>query len=143
MSNSIDRQLFGQVDAVLEQGLNHRLKRQSVHTSNIANSATPGFRAVEYQFEEQLQAAIGRSDQLPMKATNPKHIVRPGVSLDGVLRPDVHVKPTESIGNDGNTVDVDAEMSEMASNQIMYKATIESMNRRLGMLRYGITGGNR
>ena len=51
------------------------------------------------------------------------------------------MKPTESIGNDGNTVDVDKEMTEMAANQIVYRATIEILNRQLGMLRYGINGG--
>ena len=51
------------------------------------------------------------------------------------------VNQLESIGNDGNTVDVDQEMTEVAGNQIIYKATIETLNRKLGMLRYAINGG--
>ena len=141
MTTTIDRQLFGKADVILEESLNHRLKRQNVIAGNVANSETPGFRALEYNFENQLQAAIGRGDELPMKATDARHIVSPGLDLDGKIRPDLHVRPTESIGNDGNSVDVDAEMANMAENQIVYRSTIETLNRRLALLRYGINGG--
>lgn len=141
MSTVIGNQIFGKPDAVLEESLNQRLKRQDVNVSNISNSLTPGYRALGFDFEKQLQAAIGSDKDLIMKVSDPRHIKAPGLSADGILKSDLFVKPTESIGNDGNTVDVDQEMSEMAGNQIIYKATIETLNRKLGMLRYAINGG--
>ena len=134
-------QLFSQTDAVLEAGLNHRLAKQQVNAANIVNSSTPGYRAMGYEFESQLQAAIGRGDKLALNVTDAKHIRSEGVSAAGDVKADVHVKPTESIGNDGNTVDLDQEMSELAENQILYRSSIELLNRRLSMLRYGINGG--
>lgn len=137
----VANQVFSKADAVLEEGLNQRLKRQDVIASNLVNAYTPGYRALGYEFENQLQSAINNENGLQLKTTDPRHIKNPGLSADGNIKGDLHVKPTESIGNDGNTVDVDKEMSDMAANQLIYRATIETMNRRLGMMRYGINGG--
>lgn len=137
----IGNQMLNKADAVLEESLNLRMQRHMVNVSNVSNALTPGYRAMGFDFENQLQAAVGDSHDLLMKTSNDKHITHPGVSVDGVLRPDLFVKPTESVGNDGNTVDVDQEMSEMAKNQILYRATIEVLNRQLGMLRYGMDSG--
>jgi flagellar basal-body rod protein FlgB len=141
MSTVIGNQIFGKPDAVLEESLNQRLKRQNVNVANITNSLTPGYRALGFDFEKQLQAAIGSDKDLIMKVSDSRQIKAPGMGADGVLKPDLYVKPTESIGNDGNTVDIDQEMTEVAGNQIIYKATIETLNRKLGMLRYAINGG--
>ena len=43
-------------DAVKIESLNQRLLRQKSITANIANAETPGYRAVGYEFEKQLQA---------------------------------------------------------------------------------------
>lgn len=141
MRTVIGNQIFGKTDSVLEESLNQRLKRQDVNVSNITNSLTPGFRSLGYEFEKQLQAAIGSDKDLIMKVSDSRHIKAPGMGADGVLKPDLFVKPTESIGNDGNTVDIDMEMTEMAGNNTIYKATIETLNRKLAMLRYSINGG--
>ena len=137
----IGNQIFNKTDAVLEESLNLRMQRHMVNLSNITNSMTPGYRALGFDFEKQLQAAVGNNNEIAMKTSDPRHIKNPGISADGVLKQDMFVKPTESIGSDGNTVDVDQEMTEMAANQIIYRATIEILNRQLGMLRYGINGG--
>jgi flagellar basal-body rod protein FlgB len=137
----VANQVFSKADAVLEEGLNQRLKRQDVIASNLVNAYTPGYRALGYEFESQLQAAIDSGDGQQLRTTDPRHIRHAGLTQDGNLKGDLHVKPTESVGNDGNTVDVDKEMSDMAANQLIYRATIETLNRRLGMMRYGINGG--
>jgi flagellar basal-body rod protein FlgB len=132
--------LQSQSDAVLEQSLGHRLAKQNTIASNLVNAHTPGFRALGYSFETQLQAAVGNDGGLPMATSNSKHLKAGGLAADDV-KPDVFVKPTESIGNDGNTVDVDGEMADLAETQIMYKATVELLNRRFAMMKYGINGG--
>jgi len=134
-------QVFAKTDAVLEESLNQRLIKQNVITSNISNAQTPGYRALGYEFEEQLRAAVGNDGNMAINATDERHFKHQGVTVNGDLRGDLHVKPTESIGNDGNTVDMDAEMADLAWNQTLYKATVEVLNRRLAMLRYGINGG--
>lgn len=134
-------QVFSKSDAVLEKSLSHRLNKQNVILGNLANAATPGYRALGYEFEEQLRAAVGNDGGLSVQASDPRHFLNPGIDNSGEVKPDLFVKPQESIGNDGNTVDVDGEMADMAWNQTLYRATVELLNRRLAMLRYGINGG--
>lgn len=110
-------------------------------SGNIANAETPGFRAIGYDFEDQLQELAGSNEPLPVKTTDPRHKKHEGVQADGTILPDVFVRPTETVGNDGNTVDLDYEMSSLAQNQILYRTTIEAINRKIGIMRYAITGG--
>jgi flagellar basal-body rod protein FlgB len=60
---------------------------------------------------------------------------------DGTIKPDVYVRPTESVDEDGNTVDMDTEMAQLAQNQILFKTAVETLNRKIGTLRYAINGG--
>lgn len=135
--------IFNFADKVQMESLNQRLVRQKVITGNIANSETPGFRALGYDFEEQLQAVSGTDDPFPMKATNAKHFRDDFTQADGTIEPDVFVRPQESITEDGNTVDVDKEMAELAQNQILYRSAVELINRKIGLVRYAITSGGR
>ena len=137
----IGNQVFSKADSVLEEGLNQRLAKQNVIAGNITNANTPGFRALGYDFENQLQAAVGTDGQMRMKTSDGRHIKNPGINAGGELKPDLFTKPSESIGNDGNSVDVDQEMGDLAENQVIYRATVEILNRRLAMMRYGINGG--
>ena len=135
--------IFNFSDAVKIESLNQRLTRQNVITGNIANSETPGFRAIGYDFEDQLQAVAGGGDPFPMKANHDKHFLNGHTEADGTILPDVFVRPTESVGQDGNTVDVDFEMSKLSENQILYRATVELINKKLAKLRYAISSGGR
>jgi flagellar basal-body rod protein FlgB len=133
--------LYTNGDQVKMAALGLRLNRQHVLNSNVANAETPGYRALGYNFEEQLQAVSGGEESEPMKATHSKHFLNGSTEADGTFQPEVFVRPTESVGQDGNTVDVDSEMAELAENQIMYRATVELINKKLGTLKYAISNG--
>ncbi|MFW7380128.1 MAG: flagellar basal body rod protein FlgB [Oligoflexus sp.] len=135
--------IFNFSDSVKMEAMNQRLTRHKVVSGNIANAETPGFRAIGYDFEEQLQAVAGGGDPFPMKASDPKHYLNGHTEADGTILPDVYVRPTESVGQDGNTVDVDFEMGDLAQNQILYRATVELVNKKIGNLRYAISAGGR
>ena len=141
MSGSLIGGLFTRGDYVKMGALNQRLERQHVINSNVANAETPGYRALGYDFEEQLQALSGSEENLPMKASNPKHYVNGMADADGNITPEVYLRPTESIGQDGNTVDVDQEMAAMAENQLLYRATAELITKKIGTLKYAISNG--
>ena len=135
--------IFNASDAIKMEALNQRLVRQHVVTGNIANGETPGYRALGYDFEKQLQAIADGGDPFPMKATNPKHFLNGHTEADGTIYPDVYVRPTESVSQDGNTVDIDNEMSRLSENQILYRATVELINKKIGTLRYAVSAGGR
>ena len=133
--------LFNFADRLQMESLNQRLERSHVLTSNIANAETPGFRALGYSFEEQLQDLAGTNQPVPLRITNDRHKRHAFTQADGTVRPDVFVRPTETVGHDGNTVDLDKEMATLAQNQILYRTAVEAINRKIGMLRYAISGG--
>ncbi len=140
MSNIIGG-IFNFSDRLQMESLNQRQTRHSVIASNLANAETPGFRAIGYDFEEQLQSVAQINEPLPLKVTDPKHLRNAFAEADGTIKPDVFVRPTESVGEDGNTVDMDREMVELAQNQILYRSAVDFLNRKIGMIRYAINGG--
>lgn len=134
--------LFTSGDQLKMAALDQRLERQHVINSNISNSETPGYRALGYDFEDQLQALAGEGDEAEtMKASDPRHFLNARTDADGTFQAEVYVRPTESVGQDGNTVDVDKEMADMAQNQILYRATVELINKKLGCIKYAISNG--
>jgi flagellar basal-body rod protein FlgB len=133
--------MFTLGDRLQMESLNHRMVRNEVSTANLANSEVPGYRAIGYDFEEQLRSLMDQDES--MAVSNPRHFRNEFTEANGELRPDVYVRPTESIPEDGNTVDVDKEMAVMSQNQILYRGAVELLNRKLAMLRYAISGGGR
>ena len=133
--------VFNFNDRLQMESLNQRLRRSHVLSSNIANAETPGFRAIGYDFESQLKELSNSSDTLPLKSTHPMHRKNAFTQADGTISPDVFVRPSESVSNDGNTVDIDFEMTQMAHNQILYRTAVETISRKIGLLKYAIHGG--
>lgn len=133
--------IFNFADRLNMASLDQRHKRGEVISSNIANSETPGFRAIGYDFEEQLQSLARIDRRTPLKVADDRHLRNPFTKANGQIEPDVYVQPTESVGDDGNTVDVDSEMARMAKNQILFRSAVEMLNRKIGMIRYAINGG--
>ena len=141
--SSIFTGVFNGADKLAMRSLDLRSTNGKVITSNIANAETPGYRAIGYDFEEQLQAVANVSDEMPMKTSMAQHMRHPFATADGQIQPDVFIRPTESIGHDSNTVDLDEEMAQMAKNDILFRTAVEAINRKVAILRYAIAAGGR
>lgn len=133
--------IFSLSDQFKMASLDLRHRRSEVLSANIANAETPGYRALGYDFEEHLQALAGTNEPFPMRASSDKHFRNSHTEADGTIYPDVFIRPSESVGEDGNTVDVDKEMSQLAKDQILYQATVDLINRKIGKLKYAISAG--
>lgn len=140
MSNMLSS-IFNHSDRVQMETLNHRMTRSQILNANIANSETPGYRAIGYDFEEQIQRVADLDNSKSLRTLAANHYKAKDVTEDGHIVPDVFVRPTESVGADGNTVDLDKELSLFAKNQILFRASVESINRKIALLRYAISGG--
>jgi flagellar basal-body rod protein FlgB len=140
MSNVIGG-IFNFSDRIQMESLSQRNKRHEVITSNIANAETPGYRAFGYDFEKQLQDLTKSSQSVGVKTSDPRHLKNQFTNADGTMKPDVYVRPTESVDEDGNTVDMDVEMAQLAKNQILFRTAVETLNRKIGTLKYAINGG--
>jgi flagellar basal-body rod protein FlgB len=123
--------------AVLEQALTAASLRQKVISNNIANVNTPGFKRSEVVFEDLLRQAIGSSDKLGLMRTNAKHIPNTLGSVKAQSNP----INTTTMRTDGNNVDVDVEMAEMAKNNIYYNAVAQGLSKYYSGLKSVINGG--
>lgn len=124
----------------LTASLKFRQLRQELHASNIANAETPGYKAKKLDFEEALARALDVDGQLAMKSSDSKHFDVGGGSFNN-LQPEVYEDSNGIVSPDGNNVDRDQEMAEMAENKVMYDATVQLINKKLGLLKYAIGSG--
>lgn len=126
--------LNGQVISVLQKGLEASSLRQQVLANNIANIDTPNFKRSDVDFQAVLGAALGeKSGTLPMKLTSPKHI--PGSKDKNGGVDEVVTDQGTTFRNDGNNVDVDREMSNIAENGLYYDSLTNAISSQLGLLR--------
>ncbi len=132
-------QQFDTTMQVLEKVLDLRAKKQEIIAANIANAETPGYAPVSFEFEEQLRSALEQKN-LKMTTTNPEHISIFPPSIKQV-EGTISRHPDRSAIGDGNGVDVDKEMLDLAQNQILYEAATTMLNKKLSMLKYTANDG--
>lgn len=125
----------------LEKALDAASLRQSVLSHNIANVNTPGYKRSFVTFEETLQQALGKKNKMALAGFLPGHLKTTN-RLEKV-KPQVEKDKSTSHRQDGNNVDVDVEMAQLAMNTINYYTAISRVNGKLGVLRYVISEGRR
>jgi flagellar basal-body rod protein FlgB len=130
--------IFDQTTHFLKKALDFRARNQQVISSNIANSDTPGYIPARLEFEGHLNEAQGTSG-VKLAKTQPGHIGVDG-DLAGISAKVVRESQGMNIG-DRNEVSVEEEMVHMAENQILYEATIQSLNKKYGLLKYIVQDG--
>lgn len=121
----------------LTTALNFREMRQELITSNVANANTPGFKAKKMDFEEALARALDVDGQMQMNVADGRHH---NVGNGGFnnLEPEIYDNPNGVVSENGNTVDVEAEMATMAENKLMYDALVQLINKKMGIMKYAI-----
>lgn len=124
----------------LMKGLDAGALRQRVIADNVANVNTPSFKKSTVAFESLLKKALGR-EPVEMITTHPMHLG--GAPPLAELRPEVNLNEATSMRTDGNNVDIDEEMTNLAANGIQYQATARELSERISLLGYVITGGRR
>ena len=132
--------LLDKTTRALASSANLRSLRQNVVTANIANAETPGYAAKKLDFEQALGRALELEGIGSMKTTSEGHFIGGAGSMARV-KADTYDNPDASINNDGNTVDLEREMSNLAENTIMYRAALQLINKKLASLRYAAGDG--
>jgi flagellar basal-body rod protein FlgB len=128
--------LFDKTTNALATSLAMRQLRHNLTASNVANAETPGYHAKKIDFEEALSRAIDLDGLRGMSTSNEEHISVGGSSA--AVRPDVYENPEGAVNNDGNTVDLEKEMSALSENAIMYKTALQLINKKMAALKYAI-----
>jgi flagellar basal-body rod protein FlgB len=140
---------------VMNKALDGLSKRHKAIASNLANVDTPNYRRRDISFEGALENAISETqatsqswrvasndEELSMKTTKKGHMGMGAVynSLDEV-QPQLTESENFQYRNDGNAVDVETEMSQLAKNTQKYMAITNLAARNLKSIRSVITGG--
>jgi len=128
--------LFSGTISLLENALNYSSTKQKVISQNIANVDTPNYKAQEVSFKAALDHAVGQS--LSTNRTDYRHFVlnKPEDASSSVIN-----KKLVSYNENGNSVDIDQEMSDLAKNQIYYNALTERVSGKFSTLQNVIRGG--
>jgi len=120
---------------ILEKSLHYRQIRQDMIASNIANADTPFYRPKDIRFEEALQAEMNKNKEkkLELAKTDSKHLS--GFDSLSSKKPIVFFRDGHLARNDGNSVDIDVEMTEMTKNYIGYNATLEAIKKDISLFK--------
>lgn len=110
-----------------------RSRRNEILASNIANAATPNFKAKDLNFNEMLMVKLEMGD---LKVSNPGHMnVVIGTNEEGI-----GFRQNITPSKDGNTVELHVEQMQFSENVIRYQTSLEFLNRKISGLRSAIKG---
>ena len=116
----MSEKIFGIHGAALEL----RSERMRVIASNIANAATPGYKARDIDFEKGLEA------KLSIGAGNQLNFGEPALLYKRSAMPSL----------DGNTVELGREQIAFAENALQYSATLEFVKGKVNTITRALKG---
>ncbi len=107
--------------------LDYRAARQDMIASNIANADTPNYKPRDIRFEDALAAKRAEifndnKGQLKLAQTNGSHLAPEKESAS--IKPTLYYRDGHMARNDGNSVDIDVETTEMSKNSVMFNALV-------------------
>jgi len=117
---------------LLKDAMNYRSIRQDMIASNIANADTPNYKPRDISFEQALIAKKAdllkdNSHQLKMAQTDAGHL-KPQAEKSS-YKATTFFRDGHMARNDGNSVDIDVETTEMSKNSIMFNALVSALKK--------------
>lgn len=132
---------YSQARELAYKALDYRSLRQDLISSNIANVDTPMYRPRDINFEEVLTSESQKlfsneqNKTLRLGQTNAMHL-EPMDTSDS--KGTVFFRDGHMARNDGNSVDLDVESSELGKNSVMYQALVGSLKKHGTIFTYAI-----
>lgn len=124
--------IFDRTVSGLNRAMDLSWKRNEVITANIANAETPQYRAQDLSFGKELENAFQSNDRV-LTRTDSGH-------LDIAQNENATYIPDYSgtTKADGNNVDIDMQMTQLAQNGSDYANAAQLIRRQIGLLRMAI-----
>lgn len=128
---------------ILIQGMDGASLRHKVLSNNIANIDTPDFKRQDVDFISQLKmemtSKMHGGTPLALTRTNERHVTSKG-EVHGQAR---IVTTDGRVREDGNNINIDAEMAKKAENEIYYNFLASSVINKYKLIANAIKGGER
>ncbi len=129
-------------DKLFAAALTGLATRQRVISNNVANVDTPDFKASTVSFEQALRRASSRDDG-GFRMFSVANAVAGPDDAPAEAEATVTVLADTTRRRDGNNVDIDQEMVELAETNITYNALAQLTSSRLQVLRTIVNDGRR
>lgn len=110
------------------KALELRSQRLAMLASNIANAATPNYKARDIDFQKALSDATGNGGQ------------NGGMSAGQAADANIGYRVPLETSLDGNTVELSTEQNQFAENALHYKTTLSFLEGRIGTVMTALRG---
>ena len=110
-----------------------RGKRNNILASNIANAATPNYKARDISFEDEIKKFDKNG---PIRTSHENHIVQ----NSGKSTQEVSYREPLIASLDGNTVEMAVEQMQFAENSMRYTSTVNFLNGKINKIMSAIRG---
>lgn len=129
--------LFDGTINTLTQSLDYAATKNRTIANNVANVDTPAYKSKDVAFKNVLNDQMSTSFET--KRTHSKHIT---FNSNEAKAFHVFSKNNTQYNHNGNNVDIDKEMSELAENQIYYQAVVDRLNGKFSNIQTVLRGGS-
>ncbi len=113
--------------------LNIRNKRNDIIASNIANAATPNYKARDINFLDEFKKVTNTGE---IKTTHSDHIPTKNYNISGKA----FYRDPVIASLDGNTVELSVEQMQFAENSMKYQTTLKFLNGKITKMISAIRG---
>ena len=110
-----------------------RGKRNNILASNIANAATPNYKARDINFDDEIKKFDKNG---PITTSHENHIVQ----NSGKLIHETSYREPLIASLDGNTVELAVEQMQFAENSMRYTTTVNFLNGKINKIMSAIRG---
>ncbi|OFV71672.1 flagellar basal body rod protein FlgB [Acetobacterium wieringae] len=124
--------------ALYQKALDGTWQRQKATSNNIANSETPGYKAVKVNFEDSLKAEINK-----LKTTGSSTAFLDKMeSIESIENSKISVyEGATSSRLDENNVDLESENIDMSKSVLQYYYLVRGVSDSYSRLKYAVNGG--
>lgn len=126
--------IFDRTMRLLQRSLDLRSARQRVIASNLANEETPGYRASELTFVDQLQSSHKGRLPIVITATQSRHFGVHGPQGVQAVTGKLGEVPAGDLPLDANSVNLELEMAKLSENAMQYNAAATILAKRFTSL---------
>lgn len=136
--------LFGGTIQILSRSLNVRSRNHEMILNNVANADTPRYQPFALNVEEALKKNAPDAPGPGMVRTNDQHLEgRKNTSASAMKNGRTTNDTALLLRGDKNGVDIDEEMTALAKNSLLYKASAQLIAAKFKGMKNALTGGSR
>jgi flagellar basal-body rod protein FlgB len=134
--------MFGDsiTSAIYQKALDGTWQRQRAISNNIANSETPGYKALKVNFEDSLNAELKKiKTETGINSTGSDQKTS---AMNAIRNSDIDVYSSDTSSRlDQNNVDLESENVDMSKTVMQYYYLVRGFNSDYNRLKLAINGG--